>query len=190
MDLVSPDDHLVFSHTIDALFRNVLAEYMTPEIREQVKRAGIDLSRKLDPAYPVRVFDAAMEVVALEGMRHLDKSSAFHLIGRMQVEAFAQTLIGRASFQVLRLLSRRRFLERLSKSFRQANNYVEAAVEEIAPDRFRVRFNDVGRFPEVFQGILSAGLAQAGHANEMAIIGREGLACWYEVRFVESPPAA
>lgn len=186
---VSPDEHLVFSHTIDVLFRKVLAQYVTPEVQARMRQVGIDLSRPLDPAYPLRVFDAAMEVAAVEGMRHLAKSAALHRIGQMQVEAFVHTFIGRASFQFLKLLSHQRFLERMTKSFRQANNFIEASVVEVDPHTFRVRINDVGRFPEVFQGILNAGLFQAGHPNQVLVQTREGLACWYEVRVAPGPRA-
>ena len=181
--LQSPDNHLVFSATIGVLFREVLSEQVTPPVQERLKAVGIDLARTLDPAYPVRVFDDAMEVVAVHGMPELEKTAALRRIGELQVEAFSRTLLGKASFQFLRLLSHRRYLDRMTKSFRNANNYVEAKVEQVEPQVFRVWINDVGRFPEVFQGILTGASRAAGHTCEITVAEREGLACWYALKF-------
>ena len=110
----SPDDHVVFSHTIEVLFRKVLSPHVTPAIEAKLKTVGIDLSKPLDPAYPLRIFDAAIEVVAVEGMSHLDKRAALRKIGELQVDSFVQTFIGKATFQFLKQLSRERFLNRLA----------------------------------------------------------------------------
>ncbi len=174
---------MVFSGTIEVLFREVLADRVTDAVADRLRAVGLDLSRKLDPAYPLRVFDDALEIAAVHGMPELEPSSALFRIGQLQVEAFRRTIVGRATFQFLKLLSKRRFVERLARSFRQANNYVETRMEEVDPLTYRVWFNDVGRFPEVFQGILAAGAEAAGYPCTVTVQGREGAACWYELRF-------
>lgn len=179
----APTEHLVFSGSIDVLFREVLVDRVSPEVAERLRGVGVDLSRKLDPAYPLHVFDNALEVVARHGMPEHALSDAMFRIGQLQVEAFTRTLLGKATFQVLKLVSARRFVERLARTFRQANNYVVSRMEEVDPQTFRVWFNDVGRFPEVFQGILSASAAAVGHDCAVKVLEREGAACWYELRF-------
>lgn len=176
---ISPDTHLVFAATIDVLFRKTLASFITPDVTEGIRAAGIDLSKPLVPAYPIRVFDDAMEVVAVRGMQHLQKSEAMRCIGELQVESFTQTFLGKATFQFLKLLSRDRFADRLARSFRQANNYVETRVTKDADGSLLIWVNDVGRFPEVFQGILKAGFEAAGHPTEVEPLGRDGIACSY-----------
>lgn len=183
MNQKSPDDHVVFSHTIEVLFRKTLAAHITPAIEAKMKTAGIDLSKPLDPAYPLRIFDDAMEVVAVDGMRHLEKREALRKIGELQVASFTQTFIGKATFQFLKLLSRERFLTRLAHSWRQANNFIETQVTPQPDGSIKLRLNDVGRFPEVIEGVLDAGFKAAGHDVLIETGAREGLACDYLLRF-------
>ena len=127
-DARSPDDHVVFSTTIDVLFRKTLAPTITRDIEARLLKVGIDLSRPLEPGYPLRVFDDALEVVVTNGMPHLSKAEGLQRIGRLQVEAFLETLIGKATFAYLRLISRERFVNRLTQSWRQANNFIDTVV--------------------------------------------------------------
>ena len=184
----SPEDHVVFSQTIEVLFRKTLAAQLTPSIEAHLREVGLDLSKPLDPAYPFRIFDDALEIVATQGMPHLEKRAALRRIGEMQVDSFTQTFLGKATFQFLKLLSRERFLQRMTKSWRQANNFVEARLETQPDGSITVRINDVGRFPEVIEGVLDAGFKAAGHATTIETGARDGLSCEYRVRF--PPPAS
>ena len=186
----SPDDHVVFSHTIEVLFRKVLAPRITPAIEAKMKAVGVDLSKPLDPAYPLRVFDAAMEVVAVEGMSHLEKHDALRKIGELQVDSFMQTFLGKATFQFLKLLSRERFVTRLTNSWRQANNFIETQISSAPDGSLTLRLNDVGRFPEVIEGVLFAGFKAAGHDVVIETGAREGLGCDYRVRFLQDTRGA
>ena len=179
----SPEDHVVFSQTIDVLFRKTLAALLTPSIEVRLREAGVDLSKPLDPAYPFRIFDDALEIVATHGMPHLEKRVALRRIGEMQVDSFAETFLGKATFQFLKLLSRERFLGRMTKSWRQANNFVEAKLQTEPDGSIIVRINDVGRFPEVIEGVLHAGFKAAGHTTTIETGVRDGLGCEYRVRF-------
>ena len=182
----SPVDHVVFSHTIEVLFRKTLAWLITPSIEARLRAVGVDLSKPLDPAYPMRVLDDAIEVIAVHGMPELAKSDALRRVGELQVESFKQTLIGTATFQFLKLLSLQRFLSRMTSSWRQAINFVEATFAPQPDGSLKVRVNDVGRFPEVIQGVLSAAIKAAGHKVTVSIGARDGLACEYELRFPAS----
>ena len=179
----SPPDHLVFSHTLEVLFRKTLAGLITPSIEARLCKVGVDLSKPLDPAYPMRVFDDAIEVIAVHAMSERAMADALRKVGELQVESFKQTFIGAATFQFLKLLSLPRFLGRMTQSWRQANNFVEATVAPQPDGSLKVRVNDVGRFPEVIQGVLSAAIKAAGHKVIVSIGARDGLACEYELRF-------
>lgn len=180
---VSPDDHVVFSHTIEVLFRKILAAHLTPSIEARLREVGLDLSKPLDPAYPFRIFDDALEIVATQGMPHLEKREALRRIGEMQVDSFLETFLGKATFQFLKLLSRERFLTRMTKSWRQANNFVDAQFSTEPDGSIVVRVNDVGRFPEVTEGVMHAAFKAAGHSARVETGAREGLGCAYRVRF-------
>ena len=179
----SPPEHLVFAQIIDAFFTE-LGPQLTPALREKIKKAGIDLGKPLQPAYPVATFEDAMEVAARELMAHLPLHEAFTELGRMQIRAFSQTFIGRATLPVFKLLVRdhERMLKVMTRGFRQANNYVETRVERLGDGHYRLWFNDAGQYPEIFLGLLEAGADMLGAPCDVRISERDGLACWYEVR--------
>ncbi len=179
----SREAHVLFSDTLDVLFRKTLSAFMSPAIEAQLRTVGLDLSKPFEPAYSMPVFDNAIEVVALHGMAHLEKRAALRKIGELQVESFAATFLGRASFQFLKLLSRERFLTRMTKSFRQTNNFIEARVTPRPDGSIAVHINDVGRFPEFIEGVLHAAFAAAGHQATVTEGRRDAVGCEYEIRF-------
>ncbi len=182
--MISPDNHLVFSHTIEVLFRQTLLPLMTPAIEARLRDVGLNLAKPLDPAYPLRVFDDAMEVVAVHALSTSSKTDALRRIGEMQAESFTQTFIGKATFQLARLLSRERLMKRMTHTWRQANNFIESTVTPQDDGGLKVHINDVGRFPEVIQGIQLAALKAAGHKGTVEIGARDGLGCEYLLRFL------
>jgi uncharacterized protein (TIGR02265 family) len=185
-DAQSPPDHLVFSPTIEELFVRRLGPRITPALRDQLRDLGLDLDKPLLPAYPLAAFDAALEVIATSVFSELPRAEAFRELGRLQVDAFAETLLGRASFQLMKLVSLTVFLNRQTRAWRNANNFIQTRLTESGPQTWEVWVNDVGRFPEVIQGILKAALERASHRAEVEILQREGLSCVYRVTVKES----
>jgi uncharacterized protein (TIGR02265 family) len=183
-DLKSPDSHLVFSQTVEAFLRDAFGDKMTPALQLKIKAVGIDLSKPLDPAYPLAIVEDAIELVAHEAFPALPRPQALVKLGRLQIEAFSRTLIGRATIPVFKVLVRDdlRSLKWIARGFRQANNYVETRVERVGEGHYRLWFNDAGRLPEVIQGILEGGSAMVGSGFEVRIAERKGLECWFEVK--------
>ncbi|MBS2032984.1 MAG: DUF2378 family protein [Deltaproteobacteria bacterium] len=179
---VSPDDHLVFTPTIEELFVRLLGAQLTPDIRRELREVGLDIDAKLLPAYPVRVLDAAMDVVVRRVFSHLPREVAFAKLGEMQLDAFAQTLLGRAAFQFMRLLSVERFLDRLTRGWRNANNFMEARVTRVEPDVFDVWVNDVGQYPEVIGAIMRRALERLGNEVQVSVASTKGLECTYRLK--------
>jgi uncharacterized protein (TIGR02265 family) len=188
-DAQPPLEHLIFSPTIEELFVKRLGPRLTPPIRDQLRGVGLDVNKPLLPAYSLPVFDAALEVVARSVFSELARAEAFRELGRLQVDAFAETLLGRASFQLLKLFSTPVFLTRLTRAWRNANNFIQTRLTESGPQTWEVWVNDVGRFPEVIQGILKAALERANHRVEVEIGQREGPSCVYRVMAKESAGA-
>lgn len=135
----------------------------------------------------VDVLKAPLGVTQIS-MAHLEKRATLRKIGELQVDSFAATFLWRATFQVLKRPSRERFLTRLTESFRQANNFIESRVTPRLDGSITVHINEVGRFPEVFEGILHATFAAAGHQARVTEGPHEGVGCEYEIRFFRRHP--
>jgi uncharacterized protein (TIGR02265 family) len=186
-----PADHLVFSHIVEKFFGLIGDSLLTETLKEKIKAVGIDLSRKLDPAYPVAIFEDALELVAVDALSHLPRTQALTELGKLQFESFANTLIGHATLPLLKLLAsnEERLLGLMQRGFRQANNYVETRIEKLADGHYRVWINDGGRLPEIFQGLLVSGSEHVGLPIQVTIAERRGLECWYELKRSAAPRA-
>ncbi|MDY7228500.1 DUF2378 family protein [Hyalangium rubrum] len=186
-DTASP--HLVFGQTFDRLFNEVLAGRVTPELQQALRDVGLDLSRPLLPAYPMEVLEKCMEVAAQRLYRGVPQEVALRALGELQVDAFTRTLVGRATLAAMRLFSVKMALDRLSRAWRNANNFVQTEVREINRDLYEVWVNEVGRFPEITLGIMSAILKHLGQGKfQVTIAHYDGHACTYRIS-VQPPPS-
>jgi uncharacterized protein (TIGR02265 family) len=186
-DLESPVELLVFSHTVEALFVRAIGSRLTPQIRERLKAAGLDLER-IRPAYLLSDYDTFMEIAAEEVFAGMPTPDAFRKIGELIVKGYQQTVIGRALFGVLRLLSARRFLDRMTHSLRSGNNYMKTRFTEVGPNRFEVWLNEAGRHPEGPQGLIAEALRAAGHRGVVVEIKHfDGHACTYRISWPVKP---
>lgn len=180
--LESPDDHLVFGHTIHELFVKILGSRLDAAARAELATAGLDLSRPLLPAYPLRVVDALMNVAARRLYPELSLDEAHLELGHLQVEAFTSTLLGAATLAMMRLLPVNRVLERTTRSWRNANNFVETRLTPLGKTSCEVWINDVGRTPLVTAGILRSMMHKLGQsACTVTVLGRDGLSARYRL---------
>ena len=104
-------------------------------------------------------------------------------MGQAFIRGFERTLIGRAQLSLLQLIGPRRTLDRLTRSFRNANNYTTANLRELAPKHFEIEFGFV-QIPGFYRGVLDAGLRAVG-ANDLSVelAKREALAATFTVRW-------
>jgi len=76
--------------------------------------------------------------------------------------------MGKAIFNLAKLLGPARSLRRITQSFRQGNNFTQVDVVERAPTCFELRFNVVGPYPEHTQGAL-LGALRISNAADMRV---------------------
>src|SRR5690242_12421722 len=124
-------DPLVFSHTVESFFRRALAGRRPPALEDAVREVGIDLSKPLLPAYPFDVWLRALEVTAKTLYPGQPLEEAFFDMGCLLVTSYQETMIGRALFTALRVLSPRRVIDRMARNFRTSNNFTEVAIQPV-----------------------------------------------------------
>jgi uncharacterized protein (TIGR02265 family) len=158
-------EHLIFSQTVEGLLRAVGP--LPPEARARLKALGLDVDKPLLPAYPLDQFVAVMDVVGAlvaPGQSPLEQT---RLLGQRFMDAYRETLIGRAMVAGMRIIGPWRTLERLSHKFRTGNNFSETHLSRLGPTEAKLWCNHVSR-PGWYVGVIGRGLELAG-AQDVAV---------------------
>jgi uncharacterized protein (TIGR02265 family) len=158
----SASESVVFSHTAESLFLEVLKGEVTPALSDELKRLGLDLSKPLRPAYPVPVWNAVLEATSRALYPSDPIDVATRRLGERMLEGYNRTLIGKAVIALAKIIGPRRAAKRTQQNWRSGNNYTEAEVVELSPTDVRVVLNEAGVSRWVSAGLLQAGLTMAG----------------------------
>ena len=152
-------EKLWFSQSIEGLWVRGVGDSMTPSLRAQLLALGIDLEH-LKPAYPNDDVVKAIRLTAeaLFG-GHPD---AMRKMGALFMKGFAETLMGRAMVQFMKVIGPRRSLQRMERNFRTGGNYIESRFTSLGVGKAQVWFNDVSGIPDFYAGIIETGGGFAG----------------------------
>ncbi|HLL00618.1 MAG TPA: DUF2378 family protein [Myxococcaceae bacterium] len=153
---------LVFDQTLEGLFIRGLSGQVTAGLKGQLRGVGVDLDRKLLPAYPFSTWCSCVAVVARELYGREPPEVAYRLLGERMVDGYRATVWGRSLFSVLQLLGPRRVIGRAQQSFRSGNNYTEIRTRELGPQCRELWVNEEGLTRHLMQGALLAGLRGSG----------------------------
>ena len=162
LTLIFMADRLVFDHTVEGLFMRGLAGQMTPRLKEQLRLAGVELERKLMPAYPFETWAACIAVAARELYPDRPEPEAWRLLGERMVEGYRETAVGGSMFALLKALGPRRMLARAQQSLRSGNNYSEVRSKDVAPTVMEMWMNDTHMMRYFVQGTVLAALRASG----------------------------
>ena len=169
---VSAEERVIFSHSVEGMFIRGVGEAMTPALHDELKGLGIDLSKRLMPAYPLPVWNAAISAAAAQLFPDRPIEEAACKLGEQMISGYSETVVGKALLAMLRLIGPRRTLLRTRKSFRSGNNYCEVEVIELAPTDFTLTFNEPGVARWVLQGLVLAGIRFAGAKSPSVTVAK------------------
>jgi uncharacterized protein (TIGR02265 family) len=158
-------ERLVFAHTAEGLFRRGLSGRISPELKEQLRQAGLDLDKPLMPAYPLDTWLRCVSLAAQALYPNDPREVALLHVGERMIDGYLETTMGSAMFGLLRLVGTHRALGRMQKNFRSANNYTEVRLTELGPREADLWMNEPGPLRYFMQGVLLAGLRGAGTPN-------------------------
>lgn len=159
---MSAQERVIFSHSVESMFIRGVGEAMTPALHDELKRIGIDFSKRLMPAYPLPVWNAAITAAATRLFPAMPLEESTCKLGEQMVSGYNETVVGKALLAMLRLIGPRRTVLRTRKSFRSGNNYSEVEVVEHSPTDFTLTFNESGVARWVSKGLVLAGIRFAG----------------------------
>jgi uncharacterized protein (TIGR02265 family) len=177
---------VVFDHTVEGLFRVALRGRLSITAESSLRRAGLDLSKKLLPAYPFEIWKQCLSIVATDLYPHLARAEAWRQLGHALVAGMSRTVLGRAIVGVSRLLGPLRALKRLDHTLHSVDNYVEARITERSRTCVEVWINEVMEQPTYYQGILEACLAMTvAQGGRVELLAREGHGATFRVQWDE-----
>ena len=138
---------IFFASAFDALFARTLRGRMTPELEEKLRALSVDVDR-LKVAYPFKVWEDVVALVAAELHPGVEANEAWFLLGQDFWDGFNATMIGKAAIGMARLVGFDRFIQRFTSNLRNVNNAAEGLVELREPGRLLLRM----RLQEKFRG--------------------------------------
>jgi uncharacterized protein (TIGR02265 family) len=165
--MVAKVEQLMFSPVIEGIFIKGLGDKLSPRLKEEIKKVGIDLN-KLAPAYPVELVHKACKVVMPVLYPGMTEAEAFHQLGLLSLRGYTETLLGKALMQILKLIGVRRSLLRMHTSMRSGNNFLETSSTVLSGNCIELRFSDVSKMPSFYQGIIEEG-GRMAHAKSIRV---------------------
>jgi uncharacterized protein (TIGR02265 family) len=173
----APIELLVFDQTLEALFVRGLRGRITQPMQARLQSAGVDLTKRLLPAYAFHTWMESLRIAAEELYPGETLEQGQFLLGQTFIEGYGQTLMGKAILRMIRILGPRRTLLRATHNFRSGNNYTETTLTEISANEVRLWMNEVGPYPMFTAGIIYAALRASGVNADVTFEGHDGHAC-------------
>ncbi|MDP1918285.1 MAG: DUF2378 family protein [Myxococcales bacterium] len=130
---------------------------------ERVRALGIDFD-KLLPAYPVETWYAGIELAMSRFDPSLTPEQKQNHFGVRLVEVYGDTLIGKAMYTMMRIIGPERSIQRATRSFRTATNFLDTSYVVHGPRDWELTMNEVV-FPHRYPGFFEKALSVAGAKN-------------------------
>jgi uncharacterized protein (TIGR02265 family) len=185
-------EKLVHARTVEALFVRAFENRLTPACQEALKRAGLNLDRRLKRSYTLEQWKDFLHVAATHVYGGVPAEAAYYSLGERFMDAWFGTLFGRALLGVARLAGPRRMLLHAGTGFRAGNNFSEVRIVERGPTSLELWMNDVlADQPTFAAGLLARAVELAGGWRVVAIPeGFDGTTSAFHIRWAEAPLAA
>ena len=160
---------VVFRHTVESFIRDVLQrrELLTPDFVAALATKGVEVARPRD--LPRESWWALLELTAERIMPGRPREQNLELIGREMVRAFADGLVGRGLFMLLKIMGPRRAVLRTAENFRTADNFSSVSVREVSRNHLELAYTPVAGMPELVLGILSESMTLIGIKNPQVV---------------------
>lgn len=140
---------------------------------DALRTVGVDV-RRLQPRYPIEVWNEALEVAWRHRYSHLDREAAYRELGRQLAHGFSRTLVGKVVDVSLPLLGPERFVQRIPSLSRLDSFEYHVRVEPLGERRFRVSYReDPDAKPDFMAGLFEVGLRKTGAEPVVVVTMRE-----------------
>ncbi len=180
----APAEEVIFAGAVEGLFFKGLGSRVTPELQQELKAVGLDLTRQLLPAYPRKVWNAALPLAVQHVWPQLDLADGHYRLGRAIIDGFQETLLGRALAGMARVLGPMRTLGRMRQNLRTGANYNEITLTPETANVVLFWINEPFIHPGYVQGLLHGSIEISGGRNSaVEIVSRDPAGTTYRVRW-------
>jgi uncharacterized protein (TIGR02265 family) len=180
--LLNPEPAQIYTQSIEGLFLNAYGSRLTPQIKQSVKAAGIDLDAPLKPSYPPETYYAAVEALRRALFPSEGDQEAYKQMGRAFVAGFFQTFVGKVIAGMLRVVGPSRNLERVPRGLAAGSNFMKAEVQRVGEREYMLKLNDHGASPYFMQGVVESALQVSGAKDiEVELASRTGRTVEYRI---------
>jgi uncharacterized protein (TIGR02265 family) len=179
-------ERLIFSSSVEALLKAASGK-ITKDTDAKLRRMGMALDRKLEPAYPAMHWAEAVRLIGAELFPSDPPDTQHNKLARLTVKSFADTVMGKAMFTAARVFGARRSLQRMTHNLRTGANFIETRFTEIDATTHELWISDVSGVPGFYAGLVEAGAEfMEGWVQEMRVKRMDGPGCLYELK--SAPP--
>ncbi len=153
------EDRLIYGEVIEGLLQHGLRGQVSLRLRERLRQLGLDVDRP-PSSFPVLKWVQCLQAVVEETFPGMPADEAYRQLARRHMEGYGQTLLGRATVRVMRLLGPRRMVLRLPNWLSATDNYTVGVVVERGPCAYELALNSsqtpAAYVEALFQAMLTA----------------------------------
>lgn len=145
---------------VEGVFKRVLAVDLTPELKEQLAAAGIDVSGPMEANYPRPVWYRAVELTADALFPNMARESQIRRLGVHVIHSLQSRHILRGPWlSMARLMGPRRVLKQAMDFLDRSP--VKLTIKELSKREFEIAADDAEQ-PEFLAGLLEAAIEILG----------------------------
>ncbi len=142
-------------------------------VADALRTVGVDVKR-LQPSYPIEVWNQALEVAWEQCFPHLDRESAYRELGRQLAYGFIRTLVGKVVDVSLPLLGPERFIQRIPSLSKLDTFDYSVELARLGERHYRVSYRrDPDAKPDFMAGLFEVGLRRTGVEPAVVVTMRE-----------------
>ncbi|MGV3624047.1 MAG: DUF2378 family protein [Archangium sp.] len=148
------DTRVVFGSGFDSLFSADLRKRVTPKLDAALREIGVRLDKPFNAGYPVETWAQTLELTSKHLYGELPRPEAYRQLGRVTIDGFEHTFLGKAAFPMLRLIGIARSVERASRNYASTNNYTKVVLTRLSPTSFDFHLNEKHTPPQYDMGVV------------------------------------
>jgi len=154
--------HAIYGQVLETLFKRVLQKRMTPALKVELKKAGLDLELPLPPQYSKARWKQAIDAIAT-ALYPEDTTHDGHLqLGRLLVDEYRKTGWGMATVGLARMLGPQRLLHKVHELISGPGRGDHTRLEERGEGHFELWMQRPAISAAFTEGLLTSGLLATG----------------------------
>ena len=145
---------VIFRHTVEAMIQRVLLRrnLLTPALAQDLKALGLDVTRPHD--VPLAVWQSVLRHVSKLVAPGQPEDAALEELGREVLRGYADTLVGKGTLLVAKMLGPRRALLRIGETWATAGDAYRITITEKSPREIEALAEGVGDLAHYYKGVF------------------------------------